>query len=36
MDAGDLKKILAGIAVTSLLAGPAPLLAGGPEQGKSG
>lgn len=36
MDARDLKRILAGIAVSGLLAGSNPLLAAGPEKGKSG
>jgi radical SAM modification target selenobiotic family peptide len=36
MDARDLKKILAGITVSSLLAGSALFLGGCPEQGKSG
>ena len=36
MYARDLKKILAGIAVSSLLSGPALLLSGTPAEGKTG
>jgi hypothetical protein len=36
MDGKDLKKILAGIAISSLLAGPAPVFGGSAGGGKSG
>ena len=36
MDARDLKKILAGIALSGLLAGSGPVLATGAEKGNSG
>jgi hypothetical protein len=36
MNGRDLRRILAGIAVSTLLAGPALLLSGAPAEGKSG